>query len=205
MNGSGLDSTPLQPRNGIIQAAPPLPFAGNNFGATFGGPVRIPGVYEDTKRRTSFQLNYSGSHSTNLQDQFLTVPTEAMRNGDFSGSTIQLVNPHTGLPYANNQIPMSDMDPSSLALLQYIPTANVPGVAVSNFRNSATTLSTSNSVSVRFNENLTPNLPTPGQGRAARAPRAVGAAAVGAAEAAVAVVLAAAVRAAAADAGSRSI
>jgi hypothetical protein len=100
-----------------------------------------------------------------LQDQFLTVPTDAMRNGDFSGSTIQLVDPKTGLPFANNQIPKGAMDPSALALLQYIPTANVPGVAVSNFRNSATTLSTSNSLSVRFNENLTPNLPTPGQGR----------------------------------------
>ena len=181
VNGSGLDSTPLQPRNGVIQSAPQLPFAGNNFGATFGGPVKIPGLYADTKRRTSFQVNYTGSHSTSLQDQFLTVPTDAMRSGDFSGSTIQLVDPKTGLPFANNQIPKSAMDPSALALLNYIPTANVPGVAVSNFRNSATTLSTSNSVSVRFNENLTPNLPTPGQ-RGARRP--VAAAVVVAAEAA---------------------
>ena len=41
--------------------------------------VRIPGLYEDTNRRTNFQFNYSGNHSTSLQDSYLTVPDASMR------------------------------------------------------------------------------------------------------------------------------
>ena len=95
------------------------PFARNNYGGTIGGPLIIPGLYDDTNRRTNFQLNYSGNHSTSLQDQYLTVPTIAMRNGDFSNSTIQLVNPATGQPF--HEQPDSDetsIDPTALALLE---------------------------------------------------------------------------------------
>ncbi len=166
--GSALDSTNYQPRNGIVTPVSQLPFARNNYGGTFGGPVIIPGLYKNTNRRTSFQLNYSGNHATNLQDQYATVPTVAMRNGDFSGSPLQLVNPNTGLPFANNQIPVDQMSPAARALLAYIPTPNVDGAATQNFHTAATTLSTSNSVSVRINQNLTPTLPQRGAGAGGR-------------------------------------
>ena len=71
-------------------------FAQNTFGATFGGPLKIPGLYKDTNRRTNFQVNYTGNQSNNVFDQYATVPTDAMRTGDFSGSAIQLVDPTTG-------------------------------------------------------------------------------------------------------------
>ena len=138
------------------------PYARNNYGGTIGGPLIIPGVYADTNRRTSFQLNYSGNHSTSLQDQYLTVPSIAMRNGDFSKSTIQLVNPATGEPFTDNQIPSSQYSPTALALLDYIPEPNVPGAITQNFHTAATTLSSSNSVSLRINQNLTPTLPQRG-------------------------------------------
>ncbi len=66
--GSALDATNLQPRNGRITPVAQLPFNRNNFGGTIGGPVKIPGLYADANRRTNFQLNYSGNHSTQLQD-----------------------------------------------------------------------------------------------------------------------------------------
>ena len=50
----------------------------------FGGPLKIPGIYADTNRRTNFQLNYTGNESNNVFDQYATVPTDAERNGDFS-------------------------------------------------------------------------------------------------------------------------
>ena len=55
--GSGLDSTNFQPRNGIVTPVSAQPYARNNFGGTIGGPVIIPGLFKDTNRRTSFQLN----------------------------------------------------------------------------------------------------------------------------------------------------
>ena len=42
-------------------------------------PLRIPGLYKNTARRTNFQLNYTGNQSNNLFDQYATVPTDAMR------------------------------------------------------------------------------------------------------------------------------
>ena len=124
--GSALDATNLQPRNGVVTPVSSLPFARNNFGATVGGPFKIPGLYDNTNRRTNFQLNYSGNHSTQLQDQYATVPTAAMRAGDFSASAIQLVDPATGLPFANNQIPANSVDSTAAALMSYIPLPNVP-------------------------------------------------------------------------------
>jgi hypothetical protein len=144
------------------------PYARNNYGGTIGGPLIIPGLYKDTNRRSSFQLNYSGNHSTSLQDQYLTVPSMAMRNGDFSKSTIQLVNPATGQPFLNNQIPMDQRSATALALMGYIPEPNIPGAITQNFHTAATTLTSSNSVSMRINQNLTPTLPQRGGGPGGR-------------------------------------
>jgi hypothetical protein len=166
--GSALDSTNFQPRNGVVTPISAQPYARNNYGGTLGGPIVIPGIYKDTNRRSSFQLNYSGNHSTSLQDQYLTVPSTAMRNGDFSKSTIQLLNPATGQPFTNNQIPLDQQSQTALALMGYIPEPNIPGAITQNFHTAATTLSSSNSVSVRINQNLTPTLPQRGAGPGGR-------------------------------------
>jgi hypothetical protein len=160
--GSALDATNFQPRNGVVTPISRRPYARNNFGGTFGGPLVIPGLYANASRRTSFQLNYSGNHSTSLQDQYTTVPTLAMRNGDFSHSAIQLFNPRTGQPFDDNRIPRDQMSPAALALLGFIPEPNVDGTTTQNFHTAATTLSRSNSVSLRVTQNLTPNLPQAG-------------------------------------------
>ena len=166
--GSALDATNFQPRNGIVTPISALPYARNNYGGTIGGPLIIPGVYKNINRRTSFQLNYSGNHSTSLQDQYATVPTLAMRKGDFSFSPIQLVNPATGEPLPGNQILPAQMSPSALALLAYIPEPNVPGALTQNLHTTATTLSRSDSFSLRVNQNLTPTLPQRGAGAGGR-------------------------------------
>src|SRR6185503_16037566 len=62
--GSILNSPPYQLRPEVPVTQPQ--FAQNNFGATFGGPLKIPGVYANTNRRTTFQVNYSGNQSGNL-------------------------------------------------------------------------------------------------------------------------------------------
>ena len=91
--GSALDSTSMQPRNGVVTPISALPYARNNYGGTIGGPLIIPGVYKNTNRRTSFQLNYAGNHSTSLQDQYLTVPSIAMRQ--VAGSPVRCMAFHS--------------------------------------------------------------------------------------------------------------
>jgi hypothetical protein len=149
--GSALNTAPYQV-NPAVPATQPQ-FAQNTFGTTFGGPLKIPGVYKDTNRRTNFQVNYTGNRSNNVFDQYATVPTQAMRNGDFSSSGVQLFNPRTGQPFVGNQIPSSQFSPTSLALLGYIPQPNLPGDQL-NYHASAVTHSSSDSVSLRFTQNL---------------------------------------------------
>ena len=77
------------------------------------------------KTSCSFFVDYQGQrfdHPTTCQ--FITVFTAAERQGDFSALTTQLKNPITGVPYVNNQIPMSQINPVAAALFasKYYPT-----------------------------------------------------------------------------------
>src|SRR6185295_16998609 len=138
-------------------------FAQNTFGATFGGQLKIPHFYADTNRRTTFQLNYTGNESNNLFDQYATIPTDAMRQGDFSTSPISLIDPINGQPFAGNQIPASRIDPGAASLLQYIPAPNLPGTA-ENFHVSTTAHTSSEAISLRVTQNLSPTVAQGGRG-----------------------------------------
>ena len=159
--GSALDTAPYQLRADVPAAQPQ--FAQNTFGATVGGPFKIPGLYDDTNRRSTFQLNYLGNRSNNVFDQYATVPTDAMRAGDFSGSQITLIDPQTGIPFQNNQIPFGRMNAGSLSLLRFIPMPNLPG-ASQNYHLSTTSHSSSDDLSLRFTQNLSPTMSQGGRG-----------------------------------------
>ena len=106
--GSALDSAPYRLRDNSNDAS--LPYNRQGFGFTVGGPVRIPGVYNG-QRRTTFTATYNGNRGDQLFEQYGTVPTLAMRNGDFSAISRPIVDPVTGAPFAGNQIPRSSMNP----------------------------------------------------------------------------------------------
>jgi Carboxypeptidase regulatory-like domain len=115
----------------------PRPRSRNNiFGATIGGPVIIPHLYNGHDR-TFFTFGYQGTRSTPAASYTSTVPTEAMRNGDFTGfptiydpaTTKQSANgSYTRTAFAGNMIPTSRMDPVALRLLaNSYPLPNLPG------------------------------------------------------------------------------
>jgi len=162
--GSSLDATPETVSNGHIIPAATQPFNRNNAGFTIGGPIKIPGIYADTNRRSNFQLNYTGIHTTTAQSQILSVPTDAERNGDFSSSSVQLINPSTGQPFLNNQIPGNLINPVSQQLLQFIPRATDQTSNQNNLTAEGITLNTANNLSLRFTQNLSPTVPVGGRG-----------------------------------------
>jgi len=164
--GSALDSAPYQLRSDTPVTQ--RPYTRQTFGGTVGGPVKIPGVYDGT-RRTTFQLTYSGNRSGNLFDQYATVPTAAIRAGDFSGSSVVVRDPATGQPFANNRIPDDRIAGAARVLVGFIPEPNLEGSA-RNFHYTTTTQSTSNQVSVRVNHNFT----APPAGQRGRGPGARG-------------------------------
>jgi len=60
----------------------------NDFGASVGGPVRIPWLYNG-RDKTFFFFNYEGFRQENGGTSLLSAPTQAMLGGDFSA----LLNP----------------------------------------------------------------------------------------------------------------
>ncbi|HEU0141994.1 MAG TPA: TonB-dependent receptor [Bryobacteraceae bacterium] len=56
----------------------------NEFGGTVGGPVVLPKLYNG-RDRTFWFFSYEGQRMTNPATRSGSVPTEAMKNGDFSG------------------------------------------------------------------------------------------------------------------------
>ncbi len=54
----------------------------NDFGFTFGGPVYLPRIY-DGRDKLFFFFNFEEYRQTSTANSYVTVPTAAMRNGDF--------------------------------------------------------------------------------------------------------------------------
>ncbi|HMF77406.1 MAG TPA: carboxypeptidase-like regulatory domain-containing protein, partial [Bryobacteraceae bacterium] len=100
----------------------------NTFGGSIGGPLSIPKLY-DGHNKTFFFFDYEGNRKRTSQAEQYLVPTAAERNGNLNGLALPnnaLLNPTTKQPYANNTIPVSQLNASALTLLNsYYPLPNV--------------------------------------------------------------------------------
>jgi Carboxypeptidase regulatory-like domain len=65
----------------------PAPYHQNEFGATLGGPVFIPKLY-DGRKHTFFFFAYEGWRYNKPEQSFYYVPTDAELSGDFSHSIV---------------------------------------------------------------------------------------------------------------------
>ncbi len=89
----------------------------NDFGGSVGGPVFIPKLYNG-RNRTFFFGTYEGYRSPRTGVFQYSVPTVAMKQGNFSGvqGVKPLNNPFTGGTYANYTVPVSATAASFLSL-----------------------------------------------------------------------------------------
>ena len=99
------------------QPVPPL--RQNQFGGALGGPL--------ARDRSFFFVSYEGQRMRRSLTRTFSVPTSAVRDGDFSGmATIcdPATIPTAGVcsPFANNRIPNERLDPLAVAFLQHVPT-----------------------------------------------------------------------------------
>lgn len=109
----------------------PVSFTNHNmFATTGGGPVVIPKLY-DGRNRTFIFGSYSGARYRVGNRVFQTVPTAAMRQGNFSALTglINVVDPlNNRTPFPNNTLPSSRLSPVATTLQNLIyPDPNQPG------------------------------------------------------------------------------
>ncbi len=135
---------------------------GNTFGGFFGGPLTIPHLYNAQK--TFFYFDYEGTRRPRNTIVSETVPPGNWRNGDFSSlnGQVQLVNPFTGTPFANNQVPANLISPTATAILAALfPQQNIAGVgdsiAAPNFRTQVPGPYTLNTYDGRIDHNFTAN------------------------------------------------
>ena len=122
-------------------------FTQNQFGATLGGPVVLPKLYNG-KNKTFFFANYEGFRLRQGLPVLLSVPTQAMRNGDFNGLGINVYNPFTTVQDPTNPknylrqqascngklnvICPSQIDPVAARLVSLWGLPNVPGAGYIN-------------------------------------------------------------------------
>jgi hypothetical protein len=105
----------------------------NEWGASVGGPISIPKVY-DGKNKTFFFFAWERFSLRQASNELVTVPTVAMRNGDFSGlvngAGIQQViyDPNTTqagtlqrTPFPGNVIPLTRESPLAKTLYAATP------------------------------------------------------------------------------------
>ena len=107
----------------------------NTFGGSLSGPIVIPKLYNGHDK-TFFFVDYEANRKPGSTLVVSNVPTAAMRGGDLSAFPGKVVDPITGVPFANNQIPSSELNPVAQKLLnQYYPLPNFDsGSTTGNYR-----------------------------------------------------------------------
>ena len=109
----------------------PLHF--NQFGGSLGGPVMLPKLY-DGRDRTFFFGSYQETITHRVSSAATEyVPTAAERQGNFQGTGIIVIDPTTGLPFANDTIPTSRLDPAAQQFINaYLPLPNTNNASQPN-------------------------------------------------------------------------
>jgi hypothetical protein len=163
------NTTPITPRGN---------FSRNQYGATLGGPVVIPKLY-DGRGKTFFFVSYEGLRDMSAGSFFGTVPTALERNGDFSqtrdakGNLIVIYDPATtnttGPGYSRTQLNAgtanankitTPLNPIGVAIVNLYPLPNRTGTGGSdldNFFSNAPGTDINNSFDIRIDHQFNAN------------------------------------------------
>ena len=117
-------------RNYFLQKGLPIPaYHQNQFGASIGGPVWLPKLYNG-RNKTFFFGAYQGFRYSKVQDSNLLVPTDAQYAGDESGlGQAPIYNPFktqcvagtcTRPLFTGNQIPTNLIDQRMVAFAKFV-------------------------------------------------------------------------------------
>jgi hypothetical protein len=115
----------------------------NRFGGYLSGPVHIPKIYNG-KDKTFFLFGYEGIRDSRPRfdaGSSVYVPTDALRNGNFSGLGVTIYDPltrvntgtasspiYTAQPFAGNIIPANRISPVAKAILAYYSAPKTSGL-----------------------------------------------------------------------------
>lgn len=146
------------------------------YGGQLNGPVRIPGIYNG-KDKTFFMASYEKQYNKAAAPEIYSVPTEKMRNGDFSEllslpTPTLIYDPTSGVnratscavgstgttvcrtPFTGNIIPQGRIDPAAKAFLNLYPLPNIPGLLVNNYFSNTTNIIPYKTYLARLDHNI---------------------------------------------------
>jgi hypothetical protein len=167
----------LDARNFFDKAKPP--YRQNQYGVTFGGPI--------IRNHTWFEGYWEGFRSVQSLSYFASVPTQAMRSGDFSGVlgsqagtdslgrpiyTNEIFDPSTSRPdptnpanvirdpFPGNIIPTSRINPTTQLVLQKyypLPNLNVGPNVLPNYQFTGGNRTESDQAGIRIDQSFNEN------------------------------------------------
>src|SRR6058998_1411728 len=109
----------------------PDPYSFNQWGFHLGGPILLPGGFNAERNKLFFFWGEEWIRRRDTPTSTQTVPTAAMRRGDFSellnpsnpffGRARTIIDPLSGQPFPNNVIPLARISTNGQALLDVYP------------------------------------------------------------------------------------
>jgi hypothetical protein len=109
----------------------------NQYGASIGGPVWIPKVFNG-KNKLFFFFAWENLKDAQPSTIITTVPTDAEKMGNFSAYNVAIYDPNSATlsgstinrtPFPNNIIPTARLNPISQAYMQFYPEPNITPLA----------------------------------------------------------------------------
>jgi hypothetical protein len=129
----------LNNRNFFQAAKSTQKYVQNDPGGTFGGPVRVPKVYNG-RDKTFFFADFNVTLASNGNLYNMLTPTTLEKSGDFSqtlsgGKPVTIYDPATTVvgsdgksftrtPFAGNRIPTNRIDSSAAQIIKFYPDPN---------------------------------------------------------------------------------